>query len=343
MRSASTISARLSRSSSSVKRHQPQLRTASNSGNTQVGSSGIAIAFAILATVLAFGGTIFLAILMMTSSPQEGQDFFSHTSLGLRQSAALHNQKMTLLQHSESEKLSSSQGVRHDDNTNAHDMRMQLQSDKKEETLLKSSRSTANNDNDHDNDYDNLDISNHRGIIIKTPYGNIKIHFTPEYSGIASIRYLLSTVQSSSCVKQKGCLCERCKFYRAEPNLLLQGVIADTVPRNKELGPCPLSSTEREEYESKRRTCPEHDPNCGCHGPVMTKGMVGWAGGGGGPDFFVNTHEAPVQWWEMQHTVWGEVRDEESFGVVEKIYNLPAHLTSMRMLDEEIEFYLELF
>jgi len=72
----------------------------------------------------------------------------------------------------------------------------------------------------------------------------------------------------------------------------------------------------------------------------MTKGM---AGGGGGPDFFIDTHERPVEWWERQHTVWGEVRDEESLGVVQTFYDLPAHLTSMRMLDEEVEFYLELF
>ena len=73
------------------------------------------------------------------------------------------------------------------------------------------------------------------------------------------------------------------KFYRAEKQLLLQGIISEG-PRNKVvLGPCP-----NPDYKPKSK-CPSHDPNCGCHGPIMTKGMVGWAGGGGGPDFFINT------------------------------------------------------
>mmetsp|Transcript_27639 Transcript_27639/g.56426 ORF Transcript_27639/g.56426 Transcript_27639/m.56426 type:complete len:319 (+) Transcript_27639:120-1076(+) len=202
-----------------------------------------------------------------------------------------------------------------------------------------------NDDNNHHRQKDGDDTSHPRGIILKTPHGNIRIHFLPHLSGPSSLRYLLSTVRSSSCVQRKGCLCERCKFYRAEPNLLLQGVIADAVPRNKELGPCPPNSSpsEDESKQTHTRECPKHDPHCGCHGPIMTKGMVGWAGGGGGPDFFIDTHERPVEWWERQHTVWGEVRDEESLGVVQTFYDLPAHLTSMRMLDEEVEFYLELF
>ena len=38
-----------------------------------------------------------------------------------------------------------------------------------------------------------------------------------------------------------------------------------------------------------KRACPKHDPNCGCHGPIMSKGMVGWAGGSAGPDLFIYT------------------------------------------------------
>mgnify|MGYP004300881927 CR=1 FL=1 len=37
------------------------------------------------------------------------------------------------------------------------------------------------------------------------------------------------------------------------------------------------------------RKCPSHDPQCGCHGPIMSKGMVGWAGGSAGPDLFIYT------------------------------------------------------
>jgi len=73
--------------------------------------------------------------------------------------------------------------------------------------------------------------------------------------------------------------------------MLLQGVIAHHPSAASEddvvvvrLGPCPI-----ENYVPENE-CPKHDPDCGCHGPVMTRGMVGWAGGGSGPDFFINTH-----------------------------------------------------
>ena len=56
-----------------------------------------------------------------------------------------------------------------------------------------------------------------------------------------------------------------------------------------------------------------------------------------------NEQKTPVDWWENQHTVWGEVRDEKSLKVVESSYDLPAHMSGMRMLDQEIEFALELF
>ncbi|KAL3802140.1 hypothetical protein ACHAW5_000225 [Stephanodiscus triporus] len=158
---------------------------------------------------------------------------------------------------------------------------------------------------------------------------------------MSSVRYVVDVIRASSTTASTTTKCERCKFYRAEPGLLLQGVIAHpstttTSSSKPVLGPCPI------ENYVPRSICPEHDPDCGCHGPVMTRGMVGWAGGGSGPDFFINTFAKPVDWWENQHTVWGEIRDEESLRVVESAYDLPAHVSGMRMLDEEIEFTLEL-
>lgn len=191
-----------------------------------------------------------------------------------------------------------------------------------------------------------------KGLIIHTHLGDIRIQFTPELSGESSINYIKEVVQIASSKQNSGMAigetanerrvtegykCSRCKFYRAEKQLLLQGIIAQVnVPKNKELGPCPL-----ENYKPKNK-CPEHDPNCGCHGPIMTKGTVGWAGGGGGPDFFINTFKNPVDWWENQHTVWGKL-DDASIKLVESIYDLPVHGTGMKMLDEEIEISLELF
>ncbi|KAL7538424.1 hypothetical protein ACHAXR_008545 [Thalassiosira sp. AJA248-18] len=207
-------------------------------------------------------------------------------------------------------------------------------------------------------------LSGAKGLMIHTHIGDIRIHFTPELAGDSSIKYVTDVVQAASAKQNNGMgynsaetmngrritdgfMCEKCKlmlffrcnFYRAEKKLLLQGIMTEeSVPRHQVvLGPCPL-----ENYKPKSE-CPKHDPNCGCHGPVMTKGMVGWAGGGGGPDFFINTFAKPVDWWENQHTVWGEIRDEKSMKVVESAYDLPAHMSSMRMLNEKVEFSLELF
>jgi hypothetical protein len=119
------------------------------------------------------------------------------------------------------------------------------------------------------------------------------VHFTPELSGESSVRYVANVVALAAAASSSGG-CERCKFYRAEPGMLLQGVIAhhpsSSAASSKEdddvvrLGPCPI-----DDYVPKNE-CPKHDPNCGCHGPVMTRGMVGWAGGGSGPDFFIDTY-----------------------------------------------------
>ncbi|KAK1740207.1 hypothetical protein QTG54_009157 [Skeletonema marinoi] len=184
------------------------------------------------------------------------------------------------------------------------------------------------------------DPTNTQGLLIRADQiGDIRIAFRPDLAGPSSIQYVIDVVEAASVASKSdgdhihnGVKCSRCNFYRAEPELLLQGVIAQhsISSDSVSLGPCP-------DKLPPQSHCPEHDPNCGCHGPIMTKGMVGWAGGGEGPDFFLNTFDKPVDWWEHQHTVWGEL-DEESIRVVESAYDLPAHKTSMRMLDKPIDF-----
>ena len=152
------------------------------------------------------------------------------------------------------------------------------------------------------------DVTDAKGLILHTYLGPITIHFTPERSGRPSIDYIIKAVTHASSRRNsagydsglsdgrglaKGHLCSRCKFYRAEPKLLLQGVIGEkSVAANTVLGPC------SEENYVQKEDCPEHDPNCGCHGPIMTRGMVGWAGGGGGPDFFIVT-KPRVDWYVL--------------------------------------------
>ena len=134
--------------------------------------------------------------------------------------------------------------------------------------------------------------------------------------------------------------CGRCNIYRAEKPGILQGVIAsptisiENIPR----GNCPVG------YEQVPNECPEWDNECNCHGPTMTKGMVGWAAGATGPDFFIDTYEREAKWWGTQHTVFGEIQDTESFNVIRTIYNtLPTHEQSgLTHLNEPLHFTLSL-
>ena len=186
---------------------------------------------------------------------------------------------------------------------------------------------------------------NTKGLLIRTnKIGDIRINFRPDLAGPSSIQYIINVVVQAAASSNNGTnnghgvRCDRCNFYRAETKLLLQGVLAQHTIQSSSvsLGPCPINN-----YQPKLE-CPPHDQNCGCHGPIMTKGMVGWAGGGKGPDFFINVFDKPVDWWERQHTTWG-VLDEDSIRNVERAFDLTAHMAGMRMLDEPIPFTIELF
>ncbi len=55
----------------------------------------------------------------------------------------------------------------------------------------------------------------------------------------------------------------------------------------------------------------------------MEKGEIGWAGGSSGPDFFIYLGAQPAEHWKHDHTVWGEVADEASIRVAERIAAQP--------------------
>ena len=119
----------------------------------------------------------------------------------------------------------------------------------------------------------------------------LSVKLLPSLSGRSSSNFLMGAAAA-------GC---GGSVYRAE-NFLVQGRI-DCAPALAarfpvEKGPCPADAKPDE-----GRKCPAHDPSCGCHGPLMTRGMVGWAGGGAGPDWFVYTGEAPAIQWANDHTV----------------------------------------
>ncbi|KAK3267363.1 hypothetical protein CYMTET_24073 [Cymbomonas tetramitiformis] len=171
-------------------------------------------------------------------------------------------------------------------------------------------------------------------VTIHVPQGTIRIRLLPELSR-SSVDYVVNVAQQNKCASSR-----ECKFYRAEPTFLLQGNMKTQLPPNRQLGPCPA------EFAGKPRAtaCPAHDPNCGCHGPIMVPGQVGWAGGGSGPDFFIYTGQGPATHWNNDHTVWGELADQESLSVVEAVLQLPTDRPphGMLMLKHTIPFTIQL-
>ena len=169
-------------------------------------------------------------------------------------------------------------------------------------------------------------------LILTTKIGEIRIVLRSDLSpeSVSYVRQMATTPNA----------CGRCNIYRAEKPGILQGVIAsptisiENIPR----GNCPVG------YEQVPNECPEWDNECNCHGPTMTKGMVGWAAGATGPDFFIDTYEREAKWWGTQHTVFGEIQDTESFNVIRTIYNtLPTHEQSgLTHLNEPLHFTLSL-
>ena len=121
-----------------------------------------------------------------------------------------------------------------------------------------------------------------------------------------------------------GCAGE---LYRSE-SFLVQGRIRCHQAMTKVVkAPCPAGTV-----MDAHRVCPPHDPKCGCHGPIMTRGMVGWAGGSAGPDFFIYTGDAPATHWAHDHTVFAIVEDDESWATLGSIRKLPARSSGMTLL-----------
>lgn len=153
-------------------------------------------------------------------------------------------------------------------------------------------------------------------IRLETVQGDIIVQLRPDLS-LESVEYIQRLLNDPH-------PCETCRFYRAQDRGILQGIMKKPgVAVNTKLGTCP---TNVNAFNKK------------CHGPAMTRGMVGWAGGGAGPDFFIDNYKREADWWGYQHTVFGEV-DASSLDVVESCFDLPRHSDGgMMFLDEAIPF-----
>lgn len=167
-------------------------------------------------------------------------------------------------------------------------------------------------------------------LVLTTPLGPIRVRLRPELSP-GSVEYIQQLVNSH--------VCHDCKFYRAEKPGILQGIMANPeIPINSERGTCPI------DVGGIENQCPSWDPQCGCHGPIMTRGSVAWAGGqAGGPDFFINAYQQPAEWWGTQHTNFGLIEDAASMAVVDQIFDLPVtEHGGMHLLQDKIHFALSL-
>lgn len=121
-------------------------------------------------------------------------------------------------------------------------------------------------------------------------------------------------------------------LYRNEGDTLLQGRLDCPLKVPVSKGACPVGVA-----VDPNRRCPAHDPQCGCHGPIMQRGDVGWAGGGTGPDFFIYTGIAPATWWSHDHTLIGRVQGETSWAALRRLHAMRAHNDrGMTMLDKSV-------
>jgi hypothetical protein len=171
-------------------------------------------------------------------------------------------------------------------------------------------------------------------LVLKTPEGDIKIVLLPSLSKESS-DYIRAMAANAG-------LCNPCNLYETEKSAgILRGILTNKdIPVPKVKGTCPPGS------EGVVNDCPYTNKNCRCHGPVMTRGMVAWAAGETGPDFFISNDERPALSLGTQHTVWGEIEDEDSLAIVNHIImDLPTkHLGSLNYLEKplHIEIAMEI-
>ena len=190
-------------------------------------------------------------------------------------------------------------------------------------------RAKINNNNAVTASTSDMNMHKHDTLILHTSYGDIHITLRPDLSK-GSITYIKNIIHVG---------CKRCNLYRAEKAGILQGVMGNKdVPTNTEFGVCPPDA------QNVKNNCPKWDLNCSCHGPVMTRGSVGWAAGtSGGPDFFFDYYKRPATHWGTQHTNWGFVDSQESLQIIETILNEPTKNNGgLHMLIDKVPFKMEI-
>ncbi|GIL53459.1 hypothetical protein Vafri_9054 [Volvox africanus] len=116
----------------------------------------------------------------------------------------------------------------------------------------------------------------------------------------------------------EGGACDGCKLYRVETNFLVQGVI---------FHPGGYVGTTRLPNPQQKK--------------VMERGLVCWAGCGGGPDFFVNLIDQSG--FGDCHLCWGLIRDMTLMDAIVKLPTKPkTNPNDMTFLTQELHFNITL-
>ncbi|KAG2429165.1 hypothetical protein HYH02_014100 [Chlamydomonas schloesseri] len=144
--------------------------------------------------------------------------------------------------------------------------------------------------------------------------GDVVVRLLPELAP-ASVRELR---RMAALLALEGTGCDGCKLYRSEVNFLVQGVIRH---------PGAYVATPRRPNPPQKK--------------VMERGLACWAGGMGGPDWFVNLIDQSG--FGDDHLCWGKIEDMSLMDAIVKLPTKPkAKPNEMTFLAQELRFNMTL-
>jgi cyclophilin family peptidyl-prolyl cis-trans isomerase len=165
----------------------------------------------------------------------------------------------------------------------------------------------------YDDDSAHLAAYNNTALVFTTKLGDIHIELLPELAP-TSVREL----RRAATILAPSGHCSNCRIYRPEKNFLVQGILE---------APGVYVATPRNPNPPQRM--------------VMERGLVCWAGGGGGPHWFVNMVNQTG--FKDEHLCFGLVKNMTLF---EAILELPVKQkqkpSDMNGLVEDIRFNMTL-
>ena len=164
-------------------------------------------------------------------------------------------------------------------------------------------------------------------LALLTPDGLVRLKLRPEAASACKYVKALLAAQAAAGAPPpiQSELRNGLRFYRAEPVPARWG--SPDWPDNYNggrWGP-PYSLLQGSLRPLGRAPPPAQADRVQAARPVIRRGMVAWAGGGGGPDFFIALAKHPE--WGNGHTVWAEVVGDD-MAVVDAIMRRPLRVAN---------------